>query len=170
MEIETSRESYGSDDLKAILEASCKTDTDTVIAEDKNIDIHIGKDIFIDSVYNVTKAKLGSGAFSNVYLAYSKDKAKLNAVAVKVLSKSLQDNVDTVHREVEMLKLVKNCKECINIYDFFEDDVSYSIVLEYAGKKNFHEFYLKDLFNQYKLMIQEEAVYSTKLTQEDIQK
>ena len=77
--------------------------------------------------YNLDDKELGTGAFSRVILATSNEGTK---VAVKCISKNgelKQEDVDSLHEEVAVLRSVDH-PNIVKLYDFFDEKRYYYMV------------------------------------------
>jgi calcium-dependent protein kinase len=100
-------------------------------------------------VYSIGK-KLGSGAYAEVRLCTHKKTKALRAV--KILSKRLLESEEAQKqfiKEVEILKTLDH-PNIVRIFEFFEDDNSFYIVMEYCdGGELFDEIVKNVQFNEH---------------------
>lgn len=85
--------------------------------------------------YEETSDPLGSGAFGTVRLA--KNKENNEEVAVKVISKSSklkQDDIDAIHTEISILKLLDH-PNTIKLIDVYEESNEFLIVNELVDQR-----------------------------------
>ena len=107
----------------------------------------------INDYYDI-KEILGKGKFSTVKLAFHKRSGK--PVAIKILSKrdlSIK-NLDILRTEISIMMQCQH-PNIIKLYDYFENEESISIILEYLEGGN-----LKTYFRKHNYILKEERVAS----------
>ena len=98
--------------------------------------------------YNLDDKELGTGAFSRVILATSNEGTK---VAVKCISKNgelKQEDVDSLHEEVAVLRSVDH-PNIVKLYDFFDEKRYYYMAIELMeGGELFERIVKKTFYNE----------------------
>ncbi|KAL8573869.1 hypothetical protein ACOMHN_029317 [Nucella lapillus] len=84
----------------------------------------------LDDVYCLRKI-IGKGGFSEVWLATSRRRHKEDAVAIKLISKSLVSSGSMVN-EMSVLKVAYNCPFVVQMTSSFQTPTQYAIVTKYA--------------------------------------
>ncbi|CAG9328010.1 unnamed protein product [Blepharisma stoltei] len=104
-------------------------------------------------IYNLNKLQ-GSGEFTEVYECTHKKSGKLRAVKIyKKAILHLNNNRDFFQREIEVLKYLDH-PYIIKLYELFEDQSQYYIVMEYTrGTELFQEILEHRTFTEYEVAV-----------------
>ncbi|KAK7093832.1 uncharacterized protein [Littorina saxatilis] len=101
-----------------------------------------GKQVFernvdLNDMFRLQK-KVGSGGFSEVWLARYRHKARLDPVAIKLIPQKQCSN-DMVVNEVSILKSLLHTTFIVQMVSCFRTSTYYAIVMKYATRGNLHE-------------------------------
>jgi tRNA A-37 threonylcarbamoyl transferase component Bud32/Ca2+-binding EF-hand superfamily protein len=109
--------------------------------------------IFEDKYYLYTNSKLGSGAFSNVYICTRQDDDPNVQYAVKIIDKTRFGQMEKEHFRIEtnILKMISH-ENIIKTYDIFETTQTISIVTELVKDGELFNYILnRPCFKDYEL-------------------
>ena len=104
------------------------------------------------------KKELGKGGFGKIYMAYDNRKKK-EVVIKKIDKKNIKE--ETFNREIKAMKEIK-CEYSVEIYDYYNDDNYYYIVMEKCdgdlfdlleNKKGFSEVEIKRILLQLNVVL-----------------
>jgi calcium-dependent protein kinase len=86
-----------------------------------------------DEVYQLHDSPLGSGAYGEVWLGNHKQTQELRAIKILLKDGMPREEIEdrTVFNEVEILKNLDHPR-ILKVYEYFEDDLKYYIVIEYC--------------------------------------
>jgi len=85
------------------------------------------KQISIRDYYHIYE-EIGRGGFSIVHRGVDISTGK--EVAIKIISKKHEMSSESLQRELDIMRLVKDCPQVVSLIDVFENDEKYYIVLE----------------------------------------
>jgi calcium/calmodulin-dependent protein kinase I len=104
---------------------------------------------FMHEQYSVSDTILGKGAFAVVKLATKKENGSEWAVKCTDKTKLSQEDKEDLYKEIKVLKLLGNHPCAVHMSDFFEDDSSMFIMMDYMkGGELFDRIVQKEKYTE----------------------
>ena len=108
---------------------------------------------FMHDQYSVSDTILGKGAFAVVKLATKKENGSEWAVKCTDKTKLSQEDKEDLYKEIKVLKLLGNHPCAVHMSDFFEDDSSMFIMMDYMkGGELFDRIVQKEKYTEVRVV------------------